>query len=364
MVSHRTAELSRGQSAASGPASPASSRSDSMFFLFSTTSSFRHMAAEPNNDTGSKAASVPDGIDFRFLNFSHPQEAKNAQTRRNVRSHVTTKQHEKHRQRVAEQARQTQQDSRQPSPTSSVHISRTSSGNSPAQSLSEPETSSPEASSSPSSPTGTTGPTRINPLQIYPEAWHSSLRPVMDHYCNYMAVDLPGTDATTRQAIRTHFMGLVLTDPATLHALMLLASAHYAKLRGEGSHNIDMLQLRGMAIQEVNRAMMDHGPQGRATSDRMIFAVGKMATFELLFGQRETFHTHMTGLQRMVSLRGGLQALGLGGMLERMLLWIDANAAEITGGALYFPAAAFTSSRGHPQADRRLFLMGLQVTAQ
>lgn len=179
MVSHRTAELSRGQSAASGPASPASSRSDSMYFLFSTTSCFGHMAAESNNDKGSKAASTPDGIDFRFLNFSHPQEAKNAQTRRNVRSHVTTKQHEKHRQRVAEQARQTQQDSRQPSPTSSVHISRTSSGNSPAQSLSEPETSSPEASSSPSSPTGATGPTRINPLQIYPEAWHGSLRPVM-----------------------------------------------------------------------------------------------------------------------------------------------------------------------------------------
>lgn len=179
-----------------------------------------------------------------------------------------------------------------------------------------------------------------------------------------MVVDLPETDDATRQAIRTHLLGLVFTDAAMLHALMLVAAAHYAKLRGNGSHNINMLQLRGMAIQEVNQAMTDHGPRGRATSDRMIAAVGKMATFELLFGQREIFHTHMTGLQRMVSLRGGLQALGINGMLERMLLWIDANAAEITGGGLYFPPAAFTSSSGHPRADRRLFLLGLQDQGQ
>ncbi|KAF2212875.1 hypothetical protein CERZMDRAFT_40974, partial [Cercospora zeae-maydis SCOH1-5] len=185
-----------------------------------------------------------------------------------------------------------------------------------------------------------------------------------DHYCNSMAVDLPGTDASARQAIRTQLVGLVLTDPASLHALMLVASAHLAKLHGDNSHNIDLLQLRGMAIQEVNKAMTDHGAQGRATSDSMIAAVGKMATFELLFGDRQIFHTHMTGLQRMVSLRGGLPALGLGGLLERTLLWIDVNAARITGGGLYFPPQVFPSSSPHPHADRRLFLMGLQTRSQ
>jgi hypothetical protein len=180
-----------------------------------------------------------------------------------------------------------------------------------------------------------------------------------------MATDLPETDAETRQVIRAHFMGLVFTDPAPLHAVMLLASAHLAKVRGAHSHTIDMLQLRGMAIQEVNRAMMDQRPGGgRATSDAMIAAVGKIATFELLFGQKDTFHTHMTGLQRMVSLRGGLQELGLNGMLERILLWIDANAAEITGTPLYFPPAAFASSTAHPPADRRLFVIGIQNGGQ
>lgn len=174
-----------------------------------------------------------------------------------------------------------------------------------------------------------------------------------------MVIDVPETDTASREFIRTHFLSLVFSDPASLHALVLVSAAHLAKLHGAHAHNIDMLQLRGMAIQQVNRALMEHNAAGRATSDQLIVAVGKMATYELLFGQRETFHTHMTGLQRMVSLRGGLPALGLGGFLERMLLWIDSNAAVITGATdLYFPAAAYASSRGHPQADRRLFLMG------
>lgn len=174
-----------------------------------------------------------------------------------------------------------------------------------------------------------------------------------------MAIDLPNTDSSSRDFIRTHFLSLVFSDPASLHALVLVSAAHLAKLHGDQEHNIDMLQLRGMAIQQVNGALTEHNSGGRATSDQLIVAVSKMATYELLFGQRETFHTHMTGLQRMVSLRGGLPALGLGGFLERMLLWIDANAAVITGATdLYFPAAAYATSQGHPRADRRLFLMG------
>lgn len=179
MVSHRSAELSRGQSAASGPSSPASSRSDSMSLLLIPPTFNGAMSADSDLPQGNRRSSAtPDNIDFRFLNFSHPQDAKNAQTRRNVRSHVTTKQHEKQRQRVAEQARQTQQGIQQSSSTPSASVSRKNSGDSPALSPSETETSSPEASS-PSSPTASGPSTRLNPLEVYPEAWHSSLRPVM-----------------------------------------------------------------------------------------------------------------------------------------------------------------------------------------
>lgn len=48
----------------------------------------------------------------------------------------------------------------------------------------------------------------------------------------------------------------------------------------------------------------------------------------------------MKGLVRMVALRGGLSSLGLDGLLGRMCVWIDRNAAFLNGlQSLYFPGA-------------------------
>ncbi|SMQ52354.1 unnamed protein product [Zymoseptoria tritici ST99CH_1A5] len=322
MANPQNAEQSRRRSAGSGPGSPASTQSDGV--------------------SGRKSTSGERPVDFRFLNFSNPQEAKNAQTRKSVRSHVTTGQHRNARKAAAESAKQSRKGSQPSSAT-----------------VSDVDTDSPDASSPTTPPLGAQLP-RLNPLDLYPESWHSSLRPVMDHFINTMSVDVPETDPSTREFIRTQFMSLIFSDAASLHTLILLASSHYSKVRGQPSHSIDILQLRGMAIQEINRALVDCQPSGRATSDRMIAAVGKMATYELLFGQRDAFHTHMTGLQRLVAMRGGLQTLGLNGFLERTLLWLDVNAAQITGSPnLYFPPSTYPSTRGHPSPDRRLFVMGL-----
>ena len=149
-----------------------------------------------------------------------------------------------------------------------------------------------------------------------------------------MAVDITDLDQTQTQALlQTRFFPFIMTDPAPLHAVMLMAASNHDHIRGSRSHTIDLLQLRGMAIREINRALED---PVRATSDQLVAAVAQMACYEALFGDRDIFNTHMTGLLRMVTLRGGLPRLGLDGLLERILLWIDANAAHITGCRIYF----------------------------
>lgn len=174
-----------------------------------------------------------------------------------------------------------------------------------------------------------------------------------------MAVDIPdidGPDATG--LLRTHFFPFILTDPASVHAVMLIAASHYGRIRGSKSHTIDLLQLRGMAISEINRALAE---EGRGTSDQLIAAVAKMASYEALFGDRSICNTHMQGLTRMVSLRGGLPALGLDGLLERLILWIDSNTSHITGNRLYFDKSAFPPSSAlvtHPQPDPTRFAAG------
>ena len=166
--------------------------------------------------------------------------------------------------------------------------------------------------------------------------------------------DIDGPEA--KGLLRSRFFPFIQTDAAPLHAVMLMAATHYGNVRGSRSHTIDILQLRGMAIAEINRALKD--PQ-RATSDQVIAAVAKMASYEALYGDRGNFNTHMTGLLRLVSLRGGLPALGLDGLLERILLWIDVNAAHITGSHIYFDRAAFPSTTVHPRPDPHRFAGGL-----
>lgn len=143
-----------------------------------------------------------------------------------------------------------------------------------------------------------------------------------------------------------------MTDAAPLHGVLLAAGTHYGNSYGPHSHPIDLLQLRGMAIRAINNALED---PTRATSDQLIAAVAKMASYEALYGDRQVFNTHMTGLTRMVTLRGGLPALGLGGLLERILLWIDSNASQIAGTRVYFDRKAFPSRAVHPRPDPRRF---------
>jgi hypothetical protein len=174
-----------------------------------------------------------------------------------------------------------------------------------------------------------------------------------------MAIDNPDLDGPGATGLlRSQFFPFVLTDPASVHAVMLVAASHFGRVRGSKAHIIDLLQLRGMAISEINSALAD---ETRGTSDQLIAAVAEMASYEALFGDRSICNTHMQGLTRMISLRGGLPALGLDGLLERLVLWVDSNTSHITGNRLYFDKSAFPPSSAlvtHPRPDPARFTAG------
>jgi hypothetical protein len=130
--------------------------------------------------------------------------------------------------------------------------------------------------------------------------------------------------------------------------MVLMAASYYGHQRGRQSHTINVLQLQGMAFREINQALTD---SIRGTSDQLIAAVANVASYEALFGEHRDFHLHINGLRQMVALRGGLQALGLDGLLARILLWIDANSAHIVGSRIVFDRATFPSNFQHPTPD-------------
>ncbi|KAJ8604676.1 hypothetical protein MRB53_041708 [Persea americana] len=231
-------------------------------------------------------SSKPPQIDFHFLNFTHPSEAKTGKTRKAVRSHVTKQQHQRESAAAAavKKARSGQLSPeiddldrlniQQRSQITSDSPSRQSSLKLQLPSSSQSE--SPEASPLSISPTASplqTPHARVDPLEIYPEEWHPYIPRIMDHYATHLAIDIPDVDGSeTAGLLRTQILPFIFTDAAPLHATMLCAASHYGKARGSRSHSIDILRLRGMAIREINNALED---TNRALSDQLILAVAK-----------------------------------------------------------------------------------------
>lgn len=113
-----------------------------------------------------------------------------------------------------------------------------------------------------------------------------------------------------------------------MYAVLLMAASHYCAINPHSANLIDLLYLKSKALTEINIALRD--PK-RATSDAIIGAVMKMAAYEAVFGDSAVFSAHMKGLSLMLKMRGGLGTLGLDGLLERMVVWIDLNAAFVCG---------------------------------
>lgn len=120
----------------------------------------------------------------------------------------------------------------------------------------------------------------------------------------------------------------IVTNAATMYAVLLMAAAHYCAVNPSKVAVYDLLALKARALREINAAMTKSDV---AVTDAMIGAVAKMAAYEAVFGDSSHFAQHMKGLRLMLEMRGGLSTLGLGGLLERMLVWINLNATWLTG---------------------------------
>lgn len=144
--------------------------------------------------TGSKASSPVETpkVDWQFLNFTHPSEAKTSQHRKKVRSHVTKQQHQ--REQALTAARRTNSyhpdTEMEDPPPQRAHAATTPSnrpqlselqGDRPQQLSLE----SPEVSKSPSpspSPTGYS-PHAVDLNDLYPEAWHPYVPRILVSLC-------------------------------------------------------------------------------------------------------------------------------------------------------------------------------------
>lgn len=155
-----------------------------------------------------------------------------------------------------------------------------------------------------------------------------------------MAVPIPELDQYSPPGqLRSSWFPLVLSDAAAFKAVMLLAADNYSSLNKTTTLGYQILQLKAEAIRCINDAFSD--PK-RCITDSIIGAVVKMATYEALQGDVQSYNVHMQGLKRMVAMRGGLDHLGLNGLLRRIIIWVDLNSAFLLKTSRYLPEETFS----------------------
>lgn len=139
---------------------------------------------------GSKASSPVETprVDFQFLNFSHPSEAKTSQHRKQVRSHVTKQQHQReHALNAARRAQSYQaEEAVDKSPIQRSHAAtfpseQPASTELPGGSGSKPGSpkSLSQASSPGASPTASSPQSGVDLTSLYPEQWQPYVPRIM-----------------------------------------------------------------------------------------------------------------------------------------------------------------------------------------
>lgn len=174
----------------------------------------------------------------------------------------------------------------------------------------------------------------------------------------HMAQDIPELDQPGNQGLlRTKWFPLVMSEAATFQVVLLLAASNMVSVKGVAGAGCQILQLKADAINTITKSFVGDNDGGGSSndsnnnnkkkeesqvSDAMVGAVAKMASFEAMHGNLESYHVHMQGLHRMVSVRGGLMTLGLEGLLRRIIVWIDLNSSFLLNIPRYFPGEMFS----------------------
>ncbi|KAF4434169.1 hypothetical protein F53441_13722 [Fusarium austroafricanum] len=193
---------------------------------------------------------------------------------------------------------------------------------------------------------------RVDPFRAYPGPWNPEIPSLVDHYLVHMAVEIPELDQPgNRGLLRTSWFPLVISHEAPFQTILLLSASNLSSVSGTTHPTGFYYELRHNAISAINQALLDSDD---CVSDGIIGAVAKMASFEAMHGNKDSYRIHMKGLHDMICRRQGLNALGLDGLLRRIVIWIDLNSSFLLQIPRMFPDEYFAdgASLTEPNPER------------
>ncbi|KAJ9611641.1 hypothetical protein H2200_004825 [Cladophialophora chaetospira] len=162
---------------------------------------------------------------------------------------------------------------------------------------------------------------------------------IMHHYIYNLTIPIPELDGSfTEPLFRAAWLPIVVHDPLIFQIVVLFAATHYATYADPSQYNslhLELLSLKQAALSSLIQKVQSEQGTTSSSSDTLIAAAAKMASFEAIFGVVEAFHLHMSTVARLLQTRGSLATLGMNGFLARLLSFVDINSASLLGTNLY-----------------------------
>ncbi|KAK0124360.1 hypothetical protein ONS95_009328 [Cadophora gregata] len=158
--------------------------------------------------------------------------------------------------------------------------------------------------------------------------------------------------------LRTEWLSLAIQDTAMFH----IALSHYAGnygLANQENDPVEALRFRMEAMRLVNQRLSDIG---NALGDGTLGTVASLSSYEATNGTLTAIDTHMKGLQRLVALRGGLEA-DINPFTRRLILWADLNCANALGNMPVFDLVNGEGSREVKTPNVEVIQRGRHITS-
>ncbi len=166
---------------------------------------------------------------------------------------------------------------------------------------------------------------------------------LIDLDLHYIAPETLGNDAPdSRGSLRKLWWPKVMTDPGLFNATLLISASHQASITSMRRNRILIEELRCNTIASVNESMADPNPR---LSDVNIGAILTLGSWEFYYGDPNAYKMHMSGLQTMIAMRGGLEKGRFQDILVKLILSVGHDLTLFAGIPPFFDTVR--SSSGH-----------------
>ncbi|KAF2639872.1 hypothetical protein P280DRAFT_402734, partial [Massarina eburnea CBS 473.64] len=140
---------------------------------------------------------------------------------------------------------------------------------------------------------------------------------------------------------------LVKSEHAFLSTLCI-ASAHHDAVNNRSTESMETLALRQEVMHFISQSLLNPGSR---TNDFNVIALTQLIASEVIAGQDAALTYHESGMEAMISQRGGLDKLGLNGRVAGTTSWVllaSAVLGESRPTAMYSSFAATHSVKNYP----------------